>query len=68
MLNRHQKCTPCRRPFLPPSSSARNARYGRQDETVLESEALPLGHRQTIRKYFQSIRPPEEASPGVSEE
>jgi hypothetical protein len=26
-------------------------------EAVLESEPLPLGHRQTIRKYFESIRP-----------
>jgi len=24
---------------------------------VLNSESIPLGHRQTIRKYFQLIRP-----------
>lgn len=33
------------------------AKYRRMNEAVLESEALPLGHRQTIRKYFESIRP-----------
>jgi hypothetical protein len=26
-------------------------------EAVLESEPIPLGHRQTIRKYFELIRP-----------
>jgi hypothetical protein len=24
---------------------------------VLDSEPIPLGHRQTIRKYFELIRP-----------
>lgn len=31
--------------------------YRKQAEEVLQSEALPLGHRQTIRRYFASIRP-----------
>ncbi len=31
--------------------------YRKQAEEVLQSEALPLGHRQTIRHYFESIRP-----------
>jgi hypothetical protein len=31
--------------------------YRKQAEEVLQSEALPLGHRQTIRRYFESIRP-----------
>lgn len=35
--------------------------YRRNAEAVLESEPLPLGHRQTIRKYFESIRPQNEA-------
>ena len=26
-------------------------------EAVLESEPIPLGQRQTIRKYFELIRP-----------
>jgi tetratricopeptide (TPR) repeat protein len=38
------------------------AQYRRMNEAVLESEALPLGHRQTIRKYFESIRPQSEAA------
>ncbi|MBI3461562.1 MAG: hypothetical protein HY000_00665 [Planctomycetes bacterium] len=35
------------------------AEYRRMSEAVLESEPLPLGHRQTIRRYFESIRPQE---------
>lgn len=35
--------------------------YRRMSEAVLESEPLPLGHRQTIRKYFESIRPENDA-------
>ncbi len=31
--------------------------FRKQAEAVLESEPLPLGHRQTIRAYFESIRP-----------
>jgi hypothetical protein len=31
--------------------------YRKRAEEVLQSEALPLGHRQTIRRYFESIRP-----------
>ena len=27
------------------------------NESVLDSEPIPLGHRQTIRKYFELIRP-----------
>ncbi len=33
------------------------AEYRRMSEAVLESEPLPLGYRQTIRRYFESIRP-----------
>ena len=29
----------------------------KKSEAVLESEPIPLGHRQTIRRYFESIRP-----------
>ena len=32
-------------------------RYEALNESVLESESIPLGHRQTIRRYFEMIRP-----------
>ncbi|MEO2016194.1 MAG: hypothetical protein ABGZ53_17685 [Fuerstiella sp.] len=45
------------------------AKYQKMSEAVLESEPIPLGHRQTIRKYFELIRPTSEnestAKPGV---
>lgn len=31
--------------------------YEAMTESVLSSESIPLGHRQTIRRYFESIRP-----------
>ncbi len=31
--------------------------FRKQAEAVLESEPLPLGHRQTVRRYFENIRP-----------
>lgn len=34
--------------------------YKRQMEEVLDSEPLPLGDRQTVRRYFESIRPSNE--------
>lgn len=33
------------------------AKYEALSESALESESIPLGHRQTIRKYFELIRP-----------
>lgn len=32
-------------------------KYRRMSESVLDSEPIPLGHRQTIRRYFELIRP-----------
>jgi hypothetical protein len=32
-------------------------KYRKLSEAVLDSEPIPLGHRQTIRRYFESIRP-----------
>ena len=32
-------------------------KYEQLSESVLSSEPIPLGHRQTIRRYFESIRP-----------
>lgn len=42
-------------------------------EAVLDSEPIPLGHRQTIRRYFESIRPsngddPKDAKPAPAKE
>jgi hypothetical protein len=31
--------------------------YEQLSESVLDSEPIPLGHRQTIRRYFEMIRP-----------
>ena len=31
--------------------------FRKMTEAVLDSEPLPLGHRQTVRRYFESIRP-----------
>ncbi|MEM7316446.1 MAG: hypothetical protein AAF497_25205, partial [Planctomycetota bacterium] len=32
-------------------------KYEQLSESVLSSEPIPLGHRQTIRRYFEMIRP-----------
>lgn len=40
----------------------RYTEYRKQMEEVLDSEPLPLGHRETVRKYFESIRPTDEES------
>jgi len=32
-------------------------KYEQLSESVLDSEPIPLGHRQTIRRYFELIRP-----------
>lgn len=34
-------------------------KFRKISEAVLETEPIPLGHRQTIRRYFESIRPSE---------
>ena len=36
--------------------------YQEMSEAVLDSEPIPLGHRQTIRRYFELIRPDEQAA------
>ncbi|MCA9168211.1 MAG: hypothetical protein KDB23_11105 [Planctomycetales bacterium] len=36
---------------------AKYDQYRRMAESALKQEALPLGHRQTIRRYFESLRP-----------
>ena len=32
-------------------------KYRKLSDTVLDTEDIPLGHRQTIRRYFEAIRP-----------
>ncbi len=39
----------------------RYEKFRAQAEAVLDSEPLPLGHRETVREYFESIRPGEES-------
>ena len=37
-------------------------KFRSEAEAVLDSEPLPLGHRETVRRYFESIRPSNEVS------
>jgi hypothetical protein len=39
------------------SFKERYTEFRKQMEEVLDNEPLPLGHRETVRKYFESIRP-----------
>lgn len=41
-------------------------KYRRISESVLDSEPIPLGHRQTIRRYFELIRPEQGDAPATS--
>jgi hypothetical protein len=42
-------------------------KYNKLTESVLENEPIPLGHRQTIRRYFESIRPNDVETDAVQE-
>jgi len=44
------------------------AKYKKISESVLENEPIPLGHRQTIRRYFESIRPDQKETDQVENE
>ena len=33
-------------------------KYQRESEAVLDREPIPLSHRESIRRYFELIRPP----------
>lgn len=37
--------------------------FRKQAEAVLDREPLPLGHRETVRQYFENIRPSQETDP-----
>ena len=39
------------------SYQAKYTEFRKQMEEVIDGEPLPLGHRETVRKYFESIRP-----------
>ena len=45
-----------------PTSGLTTTEAGETDTftAVLDSEPLPLGHRETVQKYFESIRPSNE--------
>ena len=43
-------------------------KYEQISESVLSEEAIPLGHRQTIRRYFEMIRPSGEETDAVKAE
>ncbi len=42
-------------------------KYEQLTESVLSSEPIPLGHRQTIRRYFEMIRPQDGETDKVNE-
>ncbi len=42
-------------------------KYEALSESALESESIPLGHRQTIRRYFEMIRPQGSETDAVNE-
>jgi len=42
-------------------------KYRKISEAVLDSEPIPLGHRQTIRRYFEAIRPTDAETDKVQE-
>jgi hypothetical protein len=43
-------------------------KYKKMSEDVLDSEPIPLGHRQAIRKYFELIRPAGAEGAGASKD
>ncbi len=54
---RESTSTPDARQDASRAYSDRYAEYSKKMEEVLDSEPLPLGHRQTVRTYFENIRP-----------
>ncbi|WP_246146507.1 hypothetical protein [Rubripirellula lacrimiformis] len=40
--------------------TAKYNKFKREAEAVLDTEPLPMGHRETVRKYFEAIRPTHE--------
>ena len=48
--------------------AAKYDKFQREAEAVLNSEPLPMGHRETVRTYFEAIRPSSEAATQAAEE
>ncbi len=48
--------------------AAKYKKFQREAEAVLNSEPLPMGHRETVRKYFESIRPSNEEAAATEAE
>ncbi len=48
--------------------TAKFNKFQREAEAVLDSEPLPMGHRETVRKYFESIRPSNEEANAAAEQ
>jgi hypothetical protein len=44
-----------------------SGKYEQLSESVLKSERIPLGHRQTIRRYFELIRPQKQQDDSTSD-
>ncbi len=44
----------------------RYVEFRKRMEEVLDNEPLPLGHRETVRKYFELIRPTSDESEAIS--
>ncbi len=42
-------------------------KFKREAESVLDSEPLPMGHRETVRAYFEAIRPSSEVLSEIAE-
>lgn len=47
--------------------SEKYVEYRKKMEEVIDSEPLPLGHRETVRRYFESIRPTNEQSSAIEQ-
>ncbi len=41
-------------------------RYQKMSDAVLDSESIPVGHRETIRRYFERIRPSNTANDSLN--
>ena len=48
--------------------AARYNKFKREAEAVLNSEPLPMGHRETVRTYFEAIRPNSETDELTADE
>ena len=47
--------------------AAKYSKFRREAEAVLNSEPLPMGHRETVRTYFEAIRPDNDEAAAVQQ-